>query len=122
MECTYIPSYPPAPFPPTLLPLFCRLTPLSAAVLSGQTEVVRLLLEQGADMDLLPGDEDGAPQSSLIEIAASSGHLDTMNLLIQAKMFKDQAQEQQQKQQLQEQHPGDRRDSGGQRQHPSLKL
>lgn len=65
--------------------------------------MVRYLLEEGADMDLLPVDDDGTQvKESLIEIAASCGHLDTMNLLIQATMFRDKAAEQQQQQQLED--------------------
>lgn len=73
-----------------------RDTPLAAAVQGGQTEVVRFLLEEGADMDLLPYTEDGkaATTRSLIEMAAWHGHLDIMRLLIQAKMFKDKAEQQ----------------------------
>lgn len=73
-----------------------RDTPLSAAVQGGKTEVVRYLLEKGADMDLLPFAEDGKTMSktSLIEMAASHGYMDVMRLLIQAKMFKDKAEQQ----------------------------
>lgn len=89
-------EYPPLP----LSRLKPRSTVLASAVQRGKTEVVRFLLELGADMDLLPSSfsseghaRDGnAPISmSLIEMAAQLGHLESMNLLIQAKMFKDQA-------------------------------
>lgn len=46
-------------------------------------------------MDLLPSSSleagGGKPltATSLVELAAQCGHLDTMNLLIQAKVFKD---------------------------------
>lgn len=72
-----------------------RDTPLSAAIQGGQTEVVRFLLEEGADMDLLPclEDERKSP-NSLIEFAAGLGKVEIMRLLIQAKMFKDQAEQQ----------------------------
>lgn len=58
--------------------------------------MVRFLLEEGADMDLLPYTEDGKmlTKRSLIEMAASLGQLDIMRLLIQAKMFKDKAEQQ----------------------------
>lgn len=52
-------------------------------------------------MDLLPPSEeragDGkAPNAmSLVEMAAQLGHLDVMKLLIQAKIFKDKAGEEQ---------------------------
>lgn len=57
--------------------------------------MVRFLLEEGADMDLLPYAEDGktATNKSLIEMAAGLGHLDIMRLLMQAKMFKDKAEQ-----------------------------
>lgn len=72
---------------------FSRDTYLFFAVLHGQTEVARYLLEEGADMDLLPNEDDGRPcQESLIEIAAMLGNVDILNLLIQAKKFKDRAQ------------------------------
>lgn len=90
---------PRAPPPPFRLAVVSRLTALSAAVQTGQTEVVRYLLEEGADMDLLPFDDDGTQvEESLIETAASAGHLDTMNLLIQATMFRDKAAAEQQQQ------------------------
>lgn len=81
------------PFPrPTVVH---RDTPLAAAIHGGQTEVVRLLLEEGADMDLLPYGEDGNKPSkkSLIELAAGIGKVEIMRLLIQAKMFKDKAEQ-----------------------------
>lgn len=83
-----------------LCPSEPRATVLACAVQHGKTEVCRFLLELGADMDLLPSrhDEkkarDGKRQpvaTSLVEMAAQCGHLDVMNLLVQAKMFKDQA-------------------------------
>lgn len=93
-------TYPPPPLPPFRLTAVSRFTALSAAVQTGQTGVVRYLLEEGADMDLLPFDDDGTQiEESLVEIAASRGHLDTMNLLIQATMLRDKAAEQ-----LQQQH------------------
>lgn len=73
----------------------CRATALACAVKHGNTEVCRFLLERGADMDLLPSSSleacGGKPltSTSLVELAAQCGHLDTMNLLIQAKVFKD---------------------------------
>lgn len=76
-----------------MLLFFSRDTALSAAVFGGQTKVVRFLLEEGADMDLLPCEDGKTPvKTSLIEMAAMGGHLDVMNLLIQAKMFKDRAE------------------------------
>eukprot|EP00903_Cladosiphon_okamuranus_P009088 g8687.t2 len=72
-----------------------RDTPLVAAIQGGHIEVVRFLLEEGADMELLPYTEDGktATSKSLIEMAAGYGRLDIMRLLIQAKMFKDKAEQ-----------------------------
>eukprot|EP00752_Nemacystus_decipiens_P005272 g4782.t1 len=76
-----------------------RATVLACAVQHGQTEVCRFLLELGADMDILPFYDDKSragkrlPPESLIEMAAKLGHLDAMKLLIQAKMLKDQAEE-----------------------------
>ncbi len=52
-------------------------------------------------MDLLPPSEErladgmASKATSLIEMAAQLGHLDVMNLLIQAKIFKDRAEEEQ---------------------------
>ncbi|CAN0186496.1 unnamed protein product [Ectocarpus sp. 12 AP-2014] len=72
-----------------------RATALACAVNHGNTEVCRFLLERGANMDLLPSSflEAGGGKplnaTSLVELAAQCGHLDTMNLLIQAKVFKD---------------------------------
>ncbi|CAM9968074.1 unnamed protein product [Scytosiphon promiscuus] len=74
-----------------------RDTALACAVRHGRTEVCRLLLELGADMDLLSRPSRGpraragdtARAMSLVETAAQFGHLDTMNLLIQAKILKD---------------------------------
>lgn len=79
----------------TVLTVASRKTPLALAVQGGKTEVVRFLLEEGADMDLLPYEDDGKTMSkrSLIEMAASLGHLDIMRLLIQARMFKDKAEQ-----------------------------
>lgn len=77
-----------------LIFLFSRDTALSAAVQGGKTEVVRYLLEEGADMDLVPWEDGKTPgKKSLIAIAAVWGHLDVMNLLIQAKMFKEKAEQ-----------------------------
>eukprot|EP00752_Nemacystus_decipiens_P005271 g4781.t1 len=70
-----------------------RDTPLSAAIHGGKVDVVRFLLEEGADMDLLPCAEEGKKRS-LIELAAALGHVDIMRLLIQAKIFKDRAEQQ----------------------------
>ncbi|CAN0274700.1 unnamed protein product, partial [Ectocarpus fasciculatus] len=59
-----------------------RATILYLAVENNMTEVVRFLLEEGADMNMMPNEEDGTPsKSSLIEFAASAGSLDSMNLL-----------------------------------------
>ncbi len=50
-------------------------------------------------MDLLPSAKERAKYgmssnaTSLVEMAAQLGHLDIMNLLIQAKIFKDRAEE-----------------------------
>ncbi len=45
-------------------------------------------------MDLLPWEDGKTPgKKSLIAIAAQGGHLDVMNLLIQAKIFKDKAEQ-----------------------------
>lgn len=49
-------------------------------------------------MDMMPNEDDGTPsKSSLIEYAAFAGSLDSMNLLIQAKMFREEAEEKQRK-------------------------
>ncbi|CAB1120822.1 unnamed protein product [Ectocarpus sp. CCAP 1310/34] len=75
-----------------------RVTILYLAVQNNMTEVVRFLLEEGADMDMMPNEDDGTlSKSSMIEYAAFAGSLDSMNLLIQAKMFKDEAEEKQRK-------------------------
>lgn len=76
--------------------MMSRDTPLVAAIQGGKIEVVRFLLEEGADMDLLPFAEDGKTPTtrSLIEMAASYGHVDIMRLLIQANMFKYKAEQQ----------------------------
>ncbi|CAM9369565.1 unnamed protein product, partial [Hapterophycus canaliculatus] len=76
-----------------------RDTALACAVRHGRTKVCRLLLELGANMDLpsrpcssrRPRARAGeTPRAaSLVETAAQFGHLDAMNLLIQAKILKD---------------------------------
>lgn len=81
--------------PALLSRLYSRATVLACAVQHGKTEVCRFLLERGADMSQVPPSEEQAGNgntliaTSLIELAAQLGHLDVMNLLIQAKMLKD---------------------------------
>lgn len=56
----------------------------------GATEGVRFLLEEGADMDLLPFEDDGITlrAKSLIHLAMAEGHGDIIPLLLQARQFK----------------------------------
>ncbi|CAN0369929.1 unnamed protein product, partial [Ectocarpus sp. 12 AP-2014] len=79
----------PCPSPFLVPTVIVRATILYLAVQNNMTEVVRFLLEEGADMDMMPNEDDGTPsKSSMIEYAAFAGSLDSMNLLIQAKMFR----------------------------------
>ncbi|KAJ7256364.1 ankyrin repeat-containing domain protein [Mycena rebaudengoi] len=55
---------------------------LQAAASEGHTEIVRLLIENGADVNT-PGPEDDF-YSSALETAASGGHLDTVVLLLES--------------------------------------
>lgn len=59
----------------------------------GHTELVRFLLEEGADMNKIPFEEDGTTpaSASLIHTAACAGHGDVISLLLQAKIFKEKA-------------------------------
>lgn len=67
---------------------------LASAVRAGSTEGVRFLLEEGADMDLLPFETDGSTPrvKSLIHLAISEGHVDATRLLLHAKRFKEQSE------------------------------
>ena len=57
-------------------------------------EGVRFLLEEGADMDLLPFEEDGITPAtrSLIHLAMVEGHGDVISLLLQARKFKEESE------------------------------
>ncbi|CAM9682306.1 unnamed protein product [Laminaria digitata] len=71
-----------------------RATVLSLAVRAGKSEAVRFLLEEGADMDLLPFEADGfTPRAqSLVHVAISDGNVDIARLLLQARRFKEEAE------------------------------
>lgn len=68
-----------------------RFTSLSLAVKHGHAKVVRVLLEEGADMEALPlGEQGDSPEMpTLIHIAASLGHGDIVSLLLQAMLLKE---------------------------------
>lgn len=70
-----------------------RATVLSLAVFAGHSEAVRFLLEEGADMDLLPFEADGFTlrAQSLVHIAINEGHVDSARLLLQARRLKEEA-------------------------------
>lgn len=58
--------------------------------MNGHADVVRFLLEEGADMDRVPFSADEKPMSSsLIHLAAEYGHGDVVALLLQARSFKE---------------------------------
>lgn len=86
-------SEPSAQFPPTWM-YVPRATVLSLAVRAGKLEVVRFLLEEGADMDLLPFEADGFTPSakSLVHVAISEGHVDITRLLLHARRLKEEAE------------------------------
>lgn len=71
---------------------FARSTPLGLAVKNTQVNTVRLLLEQGADMEAVPYDDSGSPVTrTLIHLASELGRSDIVALLLQAKLFLSQA-------------------------------
>jgi ankyrin repeat protein len=53
--------------------------PLQAAASQGHAEIVRLLLEQGADANTLSGEHD-----SPLQVATSEGHAEIVRLLLDA--------------------------------------
>lgn len=60
----------------------------------GCAETVRFLLEEGADMEALPFEDNGSTPlaHTLIHLAASIGHGEIISLLMQAKHFKEDAE------------------------------
>lgn len=71
-----------------------RFTPLGLAVKYGCADAVRLLLEEGADMEAVPLEENGSTPiaPSLIHLAAYLGHGDVISLLLQARSFLENAE------------------------------
>lgn len=55
-------------------------TPLHAAIEEGHTEVVRLLIETGADKNQATPDDDETP----LHLAARKGHLEIVRVLVEA--------------------------------------
>ena len=78
-------------FPRIMCSPINRATALSLAVGTGKSEAVRFLLEEGADMDLLPFEADGfTPRAqSLVHVAINEGHVDVARLLLQARKLKE---------------------------------
>ncbi len=58
-------------------------TPLTAAAQYGQVEVVRLLIDNGADPNLHDGGSE-FPQQTPLATAAAQGHLDVCRVLLEA--------------------------------------